>query len=136
MSFDLNVFTLLPFPVRVAIQAITSFICTEGQRASSFCSCMSHIMLPVFLEGQTVQAAAFRRVVESSCLLCLKAPCPTVCITAQSVALHSLVGWHYLAGGLLALTDPCLTGHMSKTVPASHCSCCWSDHSVQVSVLE
>lgn len=43
--------SLVPFPVHDAIQAITSFIWTAGQSASSFSSCMSHVTLPIFLKA-------------------------------------------------------------------------------------
>lgn len=55
MSFDLCVVffsPILPFPVHDAIHTITSFICTEGRSASSFCSCVSHIALPIFQKAE------------------------------------------------------------------------------------
>lgn len=53
MSFDLCIFfPILPFPVHDAIHMITSFICTEGQSASSFCCCVSHITLPIFQKAE------------------------------------------------------------------------------------
>lgn len=48
-------FPLVPFPIHDETQAITSFIWTVGESASSFSSCMSHVTLPIFwkaaLEG-------------------------------------------------------------------------------------
>lgn len=48
-SFNSYVFfPWVPLPVHGAIQAITSFIWTVGESASSFSSCVSHVSLPIF----------------------------------------------------------------------------------------
>lgn len=71
---------LVPFPVHDAIQAITSFIWTVGECASSFSSCMSHMTLPIFwkagLKGGWELLPGLRALV-------LESPCPVVCITRQ-----------------------------------------------------
>lgn len=77
--------SLVPFPVHDAIQAITSFIWTAGQSASSFSSCMSHVTLPIFLKaglkGGWELLPGLRALV-------LETPWPAVCLTRQNGPWH------------------------------------------------
>lgn len=70
--------SLVPFPVHDAIQAITSFIWTAGQSASSFPSCMSHVTLPIFLKAGLKEGESPG----------LETPCPAVCLTRQNGPWH------------------------------------------------
>lgn len=104
-------FPLVPFPVRDAIQAITSFICTVGQSASSFASSMSHITLPIF---QKAELKAGWELLSGPRVLVLNAAHPVICIIRQSSALHSLVRPWLLSCGLPAVTGLWHPGQMSK----------------------
>lgn len=97
--------SLVPFPVHDAIQAITSFIWTAGQSASSFSSCMSHVTLPIFLKaglkGGWELLPGLRALV-------LETPCPAVCLTRQNGPWHlgQMSKTNYQLSLLVLLTCP------------------------------
>lgn len=127
-------FPLVPFPVHDAIQAITSFICTVGQSASSFSSSMSYIMLPIF---QKAESKGGWEPLSSLRVLVPSAPCPVVCITRQGSALHCLPRPVLLSlwsaspyWSLMYWTD------VQNQLPASHSWYCWPVQNVQVNLFE